>query len=130
MHKLEVKTKPVIVLVNVVQHAKIRLVLTFRAVRLGVPIIYNHQSCLLHRNQEKHHVLALIQQPIRFWVPNTKLGTNAQTRGQNQTSDRACECGSAPIGLHSEPSDWVFQSFTIISLACYIEIKKNTTCSP
>ena len=28
---------------NVVQHAKIRLVLTFRAVRLGVPIIYNHQ---------------------------------------------------------------------------------------
>ena len=55
-----------IVLVNVVQHAKIRLVLTFRAVRLGVPIIFGHQSCLLHRNQEKHHMFALIKQPIRF----------------------------------------------------------------
>ena len=64
-----------IVLVNVVQHAKIRLVLTFRAVRLGVPIIYNHQSCLPHRNQEKHHVFGLIKHASKSQQDsNTKLG--------------------------------------------------------
>ena len=85
-----------IVLVNVVQHAKIRLVLTFRAVRLGVPIIYNHQSCLPHRNQEKHHVFALTKQPIRFqhkagYQTTACTDTNeAHTEIYNQTPSDDC----------------------------------------